>query len=90
MVFPCILSSCQRGMISQVTYYLESKKKKLLFWEKSMEKVLSYGSKNLYKPWNKRHLRKAMVGNKDQQYYFSILGANLSNWKIQQCRFHWT
>ena len=64
-------------------------RKKLLFWKKSMEQGLSYGSKNLYEPCNKRHLRQAMVGNKDQQYYFSILGANLSSWRIQQCRFHW-
>ena len=64
-------------------------RKKLLFWKKSMGQGLSYGSKNLYGPCNKRHLRQAMVGNKDQQYYFSILGANLSSWRIQQCRFHW-
>jgi len=67
-----------------------SPEKEIIVLEKSMEKVLNYRSKNLYEPWNKRHSRQAMVGNKDQQYYFSILGANLSNWRIQQCRFHWT
>ena len=38
MVFPCMLSSCQRGMISQVTYYLESGKRNYCFGKKVWKK----------------------------------------------------
>ena len=35
--------------IDSITYLITSRlKKKLLFWKKSLEKVLNFGSKNLY------------------------------------------
>ena len=50
-------------------------KKKLLFWKKRLEKVLNFGSKNLYEPWTKEI--NVLFIAKPQDHFFCFVPQSL-------------